>query len=876
MENLTPMMQQYHRIKSQYQDAILFFRMGDFYEMFFDDAKIASKALQIALTTRGKNIGEDIPLCGIPFHAIDTYLPKLISQGFKVAICEQVEDPKKAQKLVKREVIRVITPGTVIDSSLLNPKTNNFILSLAPSMENIGIAVIDVTTGEFLIEEIERSSNPAKLEAEISRFSPKELLFPRDQDEEFRESLKPIIDSSVFLTPYDSWIFDYGNARRLLLEKFKVTSLEGFGCEELKSSIRAAGALIHYLRETQKSPLDHINKISLFSRGDYILLDKATQVNLELTQTIREGERAGSLLGVIDLTNTSMGGRTLRKWLLHPLLRADEIKLRQDSVEELFKETHLRGTLREIMGLIYDLERLSGKVSLQAANARDLIALKESFSHLPKVKEIVSGFKSEFLERIATNFDDLQDLYLLLNASIKDNPPLSLKEGGIIRDGYSKELDELRAIKDNAKSWLAALEMKEKKRTGINSLKVRFNRVFGYYIEVTKPNLSLVPQDYIRKQTIVNGERFITEELKDYESKILGAEEKINELEFELFSKIRDEMASRIDRIKESSDRIALLDTIASLAEVAYQNNYVKPEMGEDNVINIKDGRHPVLEKISFDKGERFIPNDTCLDSQENRVIIITGPNMAGKSTYMRQVALIVLLAQIGSFVPAKEAHVGIIDRIFTRVGAADNLAKGQSTFMVEMQETANILNNASSKSLIILDEIGRGTSTFDGLSIAWAVAEYIHDENRIGAKTLFATHYHELTELAATLPGVKNYNIAVKEWNDEIIFLRKIVEGGTDKSYGIQVARLAGLPKEVIARAKEVLSNLEETEFDQVGKPVIAHSKGKEEPAQNDQFSLFSPPLNPVIEELKKLDISSMTPLEALNKLDELKKKIG
>ena len=876
MENLTPMMQQYHRIKSQYQDAILFFRMGDFYEMFFDDAKVASKALQIALTTRGKNIGEDIPLCGIPFHALDTYLPKLISKGFKVAICEQVEDPKKTQKLVKREVIRVITPGTVIDSSLLNPKTNNFILSLAPSKENIGIAVIDVTTGEFFIEEIERSDNYAKLEAEISRFSPKELLFPKDHDEEFTKSLKPIIDPSIFLTPYDSWTFDYGNARRLLLEKFRVTSLEGFGCEELKSPIRAAGALIHYLRETQKNPLDHINKISLFSRGDYILLDKSTQVNLELTQTIREGERAGSLLGVIDLTNTSMGGRTIRKWLLYPLLRTDEIKLRQDSVEELFKETHLRGKLREILGRIYDLERLSGKVSLQAANARDMMALKESFSQLPKIKEIISGFKSGFLEKIYTNFDAMQDLYLFLDASIKDNPPLSLKEGGLIRDGYSRELDELRAIKNNAKSWLAALEIKEKKRTGINSLKVRFNRVFGYYIEVTKPNLSLVPQDYIRKQTIVNGERFITEELKEYESKILGAEEKINELEFELFSKIRDEVASKIDRIKESSDRIALLDAIASLAEVACLNNYVKPEIGEDNVINIKDGRHPVLEKISTEKGERFIPNDTCLDSQENRVIIITGPNMAGKSTYMRQVALIVLLAQIGSFVPAKEAHIGIIDRIFTRVGAADNLAKGQSTFMVEMQETANILNNATSKSLIILDEIGRGTSTFDGLSIAWAVAEYIHDEKRIGAKTLFATHYHELTELAATLQGVKNYNIAVKEWNDEIIFLRKIVEGGTDKSYGIQVARLAGLPKEVIARAKEILANLEETEFDQVGKPVIAHSKEKDEPAQNDQFSLFSPHSNPVIEELKKIDTSTMTPLEALNKIDELKKKIS
>jgi len=841
--------------------------------MFFDDAKVASKALQITLTTRGKNIGEDIPLCGVPFHAVNSYLNKLINQGFKVAICEQVEDPKKAKKLVKREVIRVITPGTIIDSSLLNPKTNNFILSLAPDRENIGIAVIDVTTGEFLVEEIERSNNLSKLEAEISRFSPKEILFPRDTDEEFIERVKAIIDSSFFLTPYDGWTFDYGNARRLLLEKFKVTSLEGFGCEELKSSISAAGALIHYIKETQKSSLEHINKISRFNRGDFMLLDKTTQVNLELIQTIREGAKEASLLGIIDHTKTCMGARTLRKWLLQPLLKIDEIRLRQESVEELLKEHNLRDKLRELLGKLYDLERLAGKVSLQAANARDLVALKQSFLHLPKIKEIIKNFKSGSLNRIATDFDDLQDLYLFLDSSLKDSPPITLKEGGIIKTGHNPELDELRDIKENAKSWLAALEIRERERTGINSLKVRFNKIFGYYIEVTKPNLSSVPPDYVRKQTIATGERFVTEELREYEVKILGAEEKINELEFELFCGIRDKIASEINRIKDTSDRIALLDVFASLAEVAYQNNYVKPEIGEDDIIHIKDGRHPVLERISLE--ERFIPNDTYLDLEKNCVIIITGPNMAGKSTYMRQVALIIILAQMGSFVPAREAHIGIVDRIFTRVGAADNLVKGQSTFMVEMQETANILNNATSKSLILLDEIGRGTSTFDGLSIAWAVAEYIHDKNKIGAKTLFATHYHELTELASTLEGVKNYNIAVREWNDEIIFLRKIVDGGTDKSYGIQVARLAGLPKEVIERAKEVLANLEEKEFDQVGKPVLAHSKMKEHYSLKGQLSLFTTPPNPVIEELKRIDISSMTPLEALNKLDELKKKI-
>ncbi|OGL51519.1 MAG: DNA mismatch repair protein MutS [Candidatus Schekmanbacteria bacterium RIFCSPLOWO2_12_FULL_38_15] len=873
MDNLTPMMEQYHRIKSQHQDAILFFRIGDFYEMFFDDAKVASKALQITLTTRGKHIGEDIPLCGIPYHAVNSYLHKLINQGFKVAICDQVEDPKKTKKIVKREVVRVVTPGTVIDTALLNPKTNSFILSLATSMEKIGIAVIDVTTGEFMVEEIERTNSLSRLEAEISRFSPKEILLRKNTEEAFTEKLKTMFSPQLFLTFYDDWTFDYGNARRLLLDKFRVTSLEGFGCEELKTSISAAGALIHYLKETQKNPLEHINKISLFNRGDYMVLDKTTQANLELTQTIREGIKEESLLGVLDHTRTCMGARTLRKWLLHPLLKTDGIRARQESVEELLKEFCLRDSLRELMGKLYDLERLGGRVSLQTANARDLLALKESLSILPEIKKFTDKFKSGFLSSVASGFDDLQDIFFLLDSSIKDFPPLVLKEGGIIKTGYSKELDELREIKGNATSWLAALEIREKERTGISSLKVRFNKIFGYYIEVTKTNLRLVPPDYIRKQTIATGERFITEELRDYESRILGAEEKINELEFELFTQIRDKVACEINRIKETSDKIALLDVLANLAEVAYRNNYIKPEIEDDGIISIKDGRHPVLESLYPE--ERFIPNDTCLDSEENKVIIITGPNMAGKSTYMRQVALIVILAQTGSFIPAKEAHIGIVDRIFTRVGAADNLVKGQSTFMVEMQETANILNNATSKSLILLDEIGRGTSTFDGLSIAWAVAEYIHDKNRIGAKTLFATHYHELTELASTLPAVKNFNIAVKEWNDEIIFLRKIVEGGADKSYGIQVARLAGLPREVIERAKEVLANLEEKEFDQGGKPVIAHSKKENTLSVNDQLSLFTHPPNPVIEELKKIDISSLTPLEALNILDELKKKI-
>ena len=873
MDNLTPMMEQYHRIKSQYQDTLLFFRIGDFYEMFFDDAKIASKVLQITLTTRGKHIGEDIPLCGVPYHAVNSYLHKLINQGFKVAICDQVEDPRKTKKIVKREVVRVVTPGTVIDTALLNPKTNSFILSIATSKEKIGIAVIDVTTGEFMVEELEKNNSLSKLEAEISRFSPKEVLIPKNTEEAFVEKLKTMFTPSLFLTLYDDWTFDYGNARRLLLDKFRVTSFEGFGCDELKTSISAAGALIHYLKETQKNPLEHINKISLFARGDYMILDKTTQANLELTQTIREGIKEDSLLGVIDHTNTCMGARTLRKWLLHPLLKTDEIKARQESVEELFKESYLRDSLCEIMKNFYDLERLGGKVSLQTANARDLFALKESFVILPKIKEVTSKFKSWLLSSLAAGFDDLQDLFFLLDSSLKDSPPLALKEGGIIKAGYSTELDELRDIKGNATSWLAALEIREKKKTGISSLKVRFNKIFGYYIEVTKPNLHLVSPEYIRKQTIATGERFVTEELRDYESKILGAEEKINELEFELFTQIRDKVGCEINRIKETSDRIALLDVLSTLAEIACKNNYIKPEIRDDGIINIKDGRHPVLESLYPE--DRFIPNDTYLDSEQNQVIIITGPNMAGKSTYMRQVALVVILAQIGSFIPAREAQIGIVDRIFTRVGAADNLVRGQSTFMVEMQETANILNNATPKSLILLDEIGRGTSTFDGLSIAWAVAEYIHDKNRVGAKTLFATHYHELTELASALQGVKNYNIAVKEWNDEIIFLRKIIEGGADKSYGIQVARLAGLPKEVIERAKEVLANLEEKEFDQVGKPIIAHSK-KDYYSLKDQLSLFTHPPNPVIEELKKIDISSITPLEALNKLDELKKKIG
>jgi DNA mismatch repair protein MutS len=881
-------MQQYQQIKKEHPDTILFFRMGDFYEMFDQDAEVASRVLQITLTARRTSKEEEgIPMCGVPHHAMESYLARLIRNGFRVAICEQVEDPKLAKGLVKREVIRVVTPGTVLDDRILEAKENNFIagLSQSESGEVIGLALLDVSTGEFMISEFRGFQRIQKLRDELERIEPKEIVVPADGKERILYPHTPIPQrGTICVTDYPVRAFRYENAERALREHFKTASLAGFGCQGLTQGISAAGALFGYIQETQKTSLDHIKRLRVFSVEDFMIVDAASQRNLELTRTLVDHSRRGSLLGLLDCTITAMGGRALQTWLKHPLMDLKIIERRLEAVETFKENLILRGDLRGALDGVYDLERLIGRLTLQAANARDLIALKLSIWKIPVIKNLLqqggATDRSSLLRDLTQDCDDLSDIGELVDRSIVDEPPIPLREGGLIKEGYNEELDAFRKIGREGKDWIVQLEQTERQRTKINSLKIRYNKVFGYFIEVTNPNLSLVPGDYITKQTLVNCVRFITPALKEYETKILGAEEKIVELEYNIFQQIRETVSKEAERILATARALAQLDVLSSLAKIAACHNYARPEVNEGNTIEIAEGRHPIVEQ--FRKEESFIPNDTYLDAQGNTLLIITGPNAAGKSCYLRQVALIVLLAQIGSFVPAKKAVIGLVDRIFTRVGASDNLAGGESTFMVEMNETASILNNATQKSLIILDEIGRGTSTYDGLSIAWAVAEYIADKVR--AKTLFATHYHELTELAQTLPGVQNYNVSVKEWNDEIIFLRKIIKGGTDRSYGIQVARLAGLPTEVLSRAKEILFNLENNALDERGTPVIGKAKKSRKVLENNlQLTLFTPvsspesPVkpHPVIEELKSLNVNILTPLEALNKLAELQKKI-
>lgn len=873
MSDLTPLMNQYRRIKKDYPNAILFFRVGDFYEMFYEDAVIASKILQITLTSRDKGKEDQVPLCGVPYHAADSYIAKLIRNGFKVALCEQVEDRPSPQEgegrvrgkgIVKREVVRVITPGTFLSESALDAKENNFILSIYPKGKIYGLAIVDLSTGEFLLYE-----TVGGLEDEMKRLNPREVLYPEGLDLSTLQTQDPRLQTHF--TSYPDWSFDYPEARRRLLNHFRVNSLEGYGCEGMVVAIPAAGALIGYLDETQKGCLGNIKKIKPLMKGSYMFLDAPTQRNLELVSSLSDGTKEGSLLGLIDKTITAMGGRLLKNWILYPLLDLKEINRRQNAVKELKDNLFLTEDIQNKLKEIYDLERLIGRITLNLSNARDMLALKSSLRIMPEIKRLREGITSEYLFDIFSRIEDFTDLVSLIEKAIHDDPPFSLREGRLIKEGYNEELDELRSISSKGKGFIAELEKKEKERTGISSLKVRYNRVFGYYIEVTKANLSQIPSDYMRKQTLIGSERFITPELKDYEEKVLRAEERILELEYEIFQRVREEVAKEAERIQKAASAIAELDVIFSLAIVARNYNYCQPTIDNGEIIEIIEGRHPVLERL--DLGERFIPNDTVLDCSENQLLIITGPNMAGKSTYMRQVALIVLMAQIGSFVPAKEARIGIVDRIFTRVGASDVITKGQSTFMVEMNETANILNNATRRSLILLDEIGRGTSTFDGVSIAWSVAEYIHE--KIKAKTLFATHYHELTELALTMNGIKNYSISVKEWKDEIIFLRKIIEGGTDRSYGIQVARLAGLPEDIILRAKEVLANLEKSELNEIGEPKLAHSELKRPEKRSGQLDLFTTQADPIVKELLGLDIINMTPLEALNKLYELRKKV-
>jgi DNA mismatch repair protein MutS len=869
MSELTPMMRQYLQIKADYPDSILFFRLGDFYEMFLDDAVKASRILDITLTSRNKNSeGLDVPLCGVPYHSVTPYIAKLIEAGEKVAICEQVEDPKTAKGIVRREVVKVITPGMVIDAESLSPKENNYLLSLFTSGgEQWGLSYLDLSTGEFRVTEL---SGRERAFSEASGISPREILIPASFRDNGHAGALAALITSAMVTFVEDWVYDADYVQRLFSGQFGVASPDVVGCQGLTSGVPAAGAVLHYLRETQRGKADHIRDITVYETSDHLVLDEATRRNLELTSTLADGKRKGSLLGLMDRTATAMGGRKLRQWINYPLMSVEKIRERLDAIDELLQDPVRRREIAAVLDGIHDLERLNGRISLASAGAKDLVALADSIERIPDIRNRLDGAESALLSSLHGGMDPLEDIALLIRRAIVPNPPFVLRDGGIIADGFNAELDELRIISREGKGFIARLEAQEKARTGIGSLKIRFNKVFGYYIEVTRTNLSGIPDDYIRRQTLANAERFITPELKEYEEKVLGAEERIVGLEYALFQGIREEVAGHGARIALTAEKLAVLDVLAALAELAHDRSYCRPLVDDGDTIAICEGRHPVIEAMSL--GERFVPNDTLLDNGENQLQIITGPNMAGKSTYMRQVALITLMAQIGSFVPAESARIGVVDRIFTRVGAADNLARGQSTFMVEMTETAGILRYSTPKSLIILDEIGRGTSTFDGVSIAWAVAEYLHDFADHAAKTLFATHYHEMAELAVTRARIKNLNIAVKEWNDQIIFLRKIIPGGASHSYGIQVARLAGLPAEVIDRAKEILRNLEKGEYGEEGIPRIAKGKRGGAAAPQAQLSLFDGEDDQLRKRLKALNTSTLTPLEALNILDELR----
>jgi DNA mismatch repair protein MutS len=836
--------------------------MGDFYEMFFDDAKIASRILGITLTSRGTLNGEKVPMCGIPHHSAGSYVTKLIENEQKVAICEQVENPKESKGIVKREVVRVVTPGSIVEDGDVDSKTNLYMAAIAGGDKGYGLAHVDLSTGDFRVTEVEDWGD---LLDELGRVDPAELLIPEDENVNNGRDL-----ASYRVEILSREAFDTGGAEHLVKEQLGVKSLVGFGCDGMEQGIIAAGAIVHYLKETQKANPDHIKEIVSYRLCDFMFLDESTVSNLELFKTIRRQSVKGSLFHILDKTTTPMGSRILKRWIGYPLLDLNQIRRRLAAVSGLRDDRIFREEIREQLEGIYDLERLNGRISLGRANARDLVALKSSVLRIPVIKKRLSHSTSELLTDIAMKLDPLQDVAQLIGKAICDEPPVSLKEGGLIREGYREDLDRLISITRDGKAWITRLAATEQKRTGISNLKVGYNKIFGYYIEVSKANVHLVPQDYIRKQTLVNGERYITEPLKEYEEKVLGAEEKRVELEYEIFEQIREMVALENQRIKETARLIGDIDALIGLADTAELNSYSCPEVNEGGIVDITDGRHPVIEDTV--KDEDFIPNDIFLDDKEQQLLIITGPNMAGKSTILRQTALTVLMAQMGSFVPASKAVIGLVDRIFTRIGASDDLAKGQSTFMVEMNETANILRHSTTKSLVILDEIGRGTSTYDGLSIAWAVAEALHDRHNKGVRTLFATHYHELTELLSTKQRVKNFNIVVKEWNDQIIFLRKLIPGGTSRSYGIQVARIAGLPEEVIERAKEILINLEGEELDDVGRPRFARSQREQDQGDILQLNLFGSQDYRLKKWIQDLNISSMTPLEALNELNKIK----
>lgn len=869
--NMSPMMQEYCKTKEEYKDCILFYRLGDFYEMFFDDALLVSKELELTLTGKDCGLEERAPMCGIPFHAADTYINRLIERGHKVAICEQVEDPKKAKGLVKRAVIRVVTPGTTLDATSLDESKNNYLMSIVSIADRFGCAIADITTGDCFLTEV---PNSQKLVDEINKFSPAEIIcndsfFMSGVD---TDDLKERLGICIF--SLDAWYFDDDTCRKELREHFHVTNLEGLGISDYDSGIIAAGALFLYLKETQKTALSQMTTIRPYTAERYMLIDSSSRRNLELVETLREKQKRGSLLWVLDKTKTAMGARTLRSFVEQPLIDAEEINRRLEALEELNEKPMLRDEIREYLNPVYDLERLVSRISFKSANPRDMVAFASSLEMIPYIKQVLKDFQAPILKEIYEDMDSLEDITDLIKHAIVDEPPLAQKDGGIIREGFNEDVDKFRSARTDGKKWLTELETKERERTGIKSLKIKYNRVFSYALEVTNTFKELVPENYIRKQTLANAERYITEELKNLENMILGAEDKLYALEYELFSNVRDKVGQEVIRIQRTAKAIAGLDVFASLALVAERNHYVRPKVNEGGIIDIKGGRHPVVEQMI--DNDMFIANDTYLDNTKKRISIITGPNMAGKSTYMRQTALIVLMAQIGSFVPADKAVIGIVDRIFTRVGASDDLASGQSTFMVEMTEVANILRNATAKSLLILDEIGRGTSTFDGLAIAWAVIEHISNTKLCGAKTLFATHYHELTELEGKLSGVTNYCIAVKEKGDDIVFLRKIVKGGADKSYGIQVAKLAGVPDSVINRAKELVEELSDADITAAVKDLASPKKKPKVEMDMAQMSLFDTVQdNDIIEELKGIDIGNLTPMEALNTLYNLQNKI-
>ena len=880
MAKLTPMMQQYFEIKQNYQDCILFYRLGDFYEMFYDDAKTASKELEITLT--GKECGQEerAPMCGVPYHSCESYINKLIEKGYKVAICEQVEDPKKSKGIVKRDVIRIVTPGTNMSTQTLDESKNNFLMAIFLFEQSYGMALVDISTGEFKATQFDDTS---KLLDEIYKFSPAEIIC----NEAVLMSTLPldfIHDKLGTAISYvDSSYFNEETCHSIMKKHFQVEHLDGLGLQDYELGAIASGALLSYLYETQKSSLSHLISITPYSASSYMILDSSTRRNLELCETLREKQKKGSLLWVLDKTKTAMGARLLRNYIEQPLISKEQIEARLTAIESLNEQVFVREELREYLRPIYDMERLMTRITFKTANPRDFISFKTSLQYLPFIKELLGNFKSGLLKEIYDMLDSLQDIYGYIEASIIDDPPITIREGGIIKDGFLEDIDQLKKAKTEGKQWLADLEAREKEKTGIKNLKIKYNKVFGYYLEVTNSYQNLVPDYFIRRQTLANSERYTTEELNKLAGTILGAEDKLYALEYETFVSIRDKIAEEIERVQRTAHAIAQVDVFTSLALVAERNQYVRPKLNQKGILDIKEGRHPVVEQMI--DHDMFVSNDTYLDQKDQRISIITGPNMAGKSTYMRQTALIVLMAQIGSFVPAKEANVGIVDRIFTRVGASDDLASGQSTFMVEMSEVANILKNATKKSLLILDEIGRGTSTFDGLSIAWAVVEYISNAKLLGAKALFATHYHELTELEGKLASVNNYCIAVKEQGDDIIFLRKIIKGGADKSYGIQVARLAGIPDLVIERAKEIVAELTHNDIMSKVKDIQISRKLEEYQPEPIQLSLFpeqehqkvtNPVEEEVLEQLRNLDLSHLTPIEAMNLLFTLQGKLS